>query len=201
MSRSARRCAASCAVTPASVTAPSSKVRSATIGRAETSRIALHGVDELLEVVERLDHEDVGAAALEDGRLLREELVADARAAGSPSGPIEPAMKTSRPTVSRASRASLTGVELICLQLVVEEVVRELAPVRAEAVRLDQVGARVDEADVERDDRVSARADWPLRGSAGGDGARDQGAHPAVADDHRPIRKPFFEPIRHLRRL
>src|SRR5919108_1912763 len=34
-------------------------------------------------------------------------------AVGSPSGPIEPAMKTSRPVVSRAFRASLTAVELI----------------------------------------------------------------------------------------
>src|SRR5262245_39518190 len=34
-------------------------------------------------------------------------------AAGSPSGPIEPPMKTSRPVTSRASRASLTPAEMI----------------------------------------------------------------------------------------
>src|SRR5918911_1861500 len=34
-------------------------------------------------------------------------------AAGSPSGPIEPATKTSRPAISRASRASFTACELI----------------------------------------------------------------------------------------
>ena len=39
----------------------------------------LDRVDELLEVVERLDHEEVGAAALEDARLLAEELAAHPR--------------------------------------------------------------------------------------------------------------------------
>ena len=37
----------------------------------------------------------------------------DTGVADSPSGPIEPAMNTSRPEISRASRASLTAVELI----------------------------------------------------------------------------------------
>ena len=35
-------------------------------------------VDRLVEVVERLDHEEVDAAAVEDRGLLREELAADA---------------------------------------------------------------------------------------------------------------------------
>ena len=39
----------------------------------------LDRVDELLEVVERLDHEEVGAAALEDRGLLGEELPPHAR--------------------------------------------------------------------------------------------------------------------------
>ena len=73
----------------------------------------LHRVDELLEVVERLDHEEVGPAALEHACLLGEELaVARATLAASPSGPIDPAMKTSRPVISRASRASLAPAEL-----------------------------------------------------------------------------------------
>ena len=42
---------------------------------------------------------------------------------------------------------------------------RELAPVRAERVRLDQLGARVDEADVQRDDRIG-RAQVRLLGGA-----------------------------------
>ena len=74
----------------------------------------LDRVDELLEVVERLDHEEVGAAALEDAAPARRRARAATRAdADSPSGPIEPAMNTSRPEISRASRASLTAAELI----------------------------------------------------------------------------------------
>ena len=77
--------------TPASVSAPSSKVSSATIGSAETSRTALDGVDELLEVVERLDHEEVGAAALEDATPARRR----ARAARA-SSPARRAARSSR---------------------------------------------------------------------------------------------------------
>ena len=40
----------------------------------------LHRVDELLEVVERLDHEEVGAPAFEDRGLLGEELAPQAPA-------------------------------------------------------------------------------------------------------------------------
>src|SRR5205085_4781237 len=48
----------------------------------------------------------------------------------------------------------LHGGRVDPLELVLEEVVRELAAVCAEGVRLDELRARVDEADVERDDRV-----------------------------------------------
>ena len=141
------------------------------------------------------------AAAREDRGLLREELVADARARRLAQRPD----RAGDEDVAADGLTRVTGeldrgrVDL--LELVVEEVVRELAPVRAEAVRLDQVGARVDEADVERDDRVGSAEIGLFRAAQAGHGARDQGSHPAVADDHRPIRKPFFEPIRHLRRL
>ena len=79
---------------------------------------AAHGLDrglELLELEEGLDREEVDAAAFEDRRLLGEDLgalVVETRSS-SPSGPIEPAMNTSRPDISRASRASLTAVELM----------------------------------------------------------------------------------------
>ena len=65
-------------------------------------------------------------------------------------------MKTSRPEISRASRASLTAALLIALDLVLEEVRGQLAAVGAERVGLDQVGAGVDEADVEGDDRLGS---------------------------------------------
>ena len=67
-------------VTPASVSAASSKVSSATIGSDETAADGLDRVDELLEVVERLEHEEVGAALLEHRRLLGEELASPRRA-------------------------------------------------------------------------------------------------------------------------
>ena len=70
----ASRSAASRAVTPASVSASSSKVSSATIGSVETPRTRRDRVDELVEVEERLEHEQVDAAALEQRGLLGEEL-------------------------------------------------------------------------------------------------------------------------------
>ena len=64
---------------------------------------------------------------------------------------------------------------------------RELAPVRAERVRLDQVGAGVDEADMEGDDRVG-RAEVRLLGAPQArHGGREQGAHAAVGDDDRAL--------------
>ena len=99
------------------------------------ARDAAHGfdrVDELLEVVERLDHEQVRAAALEHaGLLARTRRAESASVAVSPRGPIEPAMKTSRPVTSRASRASFTAVELICSSSSSRNIVaslRRLAP-------------------------------------------------------------------------
>ena len=145
----------------------------------------LDRVDELLEVVERLDHEQVGAAALEDARLLGEQLVSHARR---------------RRLADRADRAGDEHVASRDLprlagelhrrrvdpfELVLHEVVGELAAVGAERVRLDQVGARVDEAHVERDHRLG-RAKIRLLGRAEpGDGGRDQRAHAAVGDDRR----------------
>ena len=123
-------------------------------------------VDQLVEVVERLEHEQVGAAALEQRGLLREERAPVVLAvACSPIGPIAPPMKTSRPEISRASRASFTRSELIAPSSSSRKCARELAPVGAERVRLDQLGARVDEAEVQRDDALG-RAEVRLLGRA-----------------------------------
>src|ERR1051325_2715564 len=94
--------------------------------------------------------------------------------AGSPSGPIEPPMKMSRPTVSRAWRASLTDVQLICFSSSPREGGGRLGGVRGEVVRLDQVGARVDEADVERDDGFGGAQVGLLGATKARDGARDE---------------------------
>ena len=175
----AQRSAASAARTPPSVSPSASKLISATIGSDETPRTASTAVTQLAEVVERLDHEQVDAAALEQSRLLGEERAAVVVrvVALSPSGPIEPPMKTSRPEISRASRASFTAVRLIALQLALEEVRPELAAVRAEGVRLDQVGAGADEAEVQRDRRSPAPAGSPPPAPAG-PGRRRTAARP-----------------------
>jgi hypothetical protein len=59
----------------------------------------------------------------------------------------------------------LHGSRVDALEVVLEVVLRELPPVRAERVGLDQVGARGDEADVGGDDRVR-RAQVRLLGDA-----------------------------------
>jgi hypothetical protein len=121
--------------------AVASKVISATIGSDETARTAPIAL-ELVQVEERLDHEAGRRRGPRASAPAREELACSAsKRSTSPSGPIEPAMKTSRPDTSRASRASRTPLELIRLEVVLQEVRRELAAVGAEGVRLDQLCA------------------------------------------------------------
>ena len=80
------------------------------------------------------------------------------------------------------------------LELVLEVEPGQLAPVRAERVRLDQLGPGPDEAQVRRDDALG-RADVRLLGAAQArHGAREQRAHAAVADDHGPARQALEEP-------
>ena len=67
--------------------------------------------EQLGELVERLDHEQVDAASFQKARLLGEDGVAVL--GRPPSGPIEPAMNTSAPEISRASRAIFTAASLI----------------------------------------------------------------------------------------
>ena len=163
----------------------------ARIGSDETLRTASIAALELLELEEGLDREEVDAAAFEHRGLLGEDLGALGawNVPGSPSGPIEPAMKTSRPAISRASRASLTPVAVDLEQLVLEVVGGELAAVGAERVRLDQVGAGLDEADVELDDGLGRAQVGLFRAAERGSGARDEDAHAAVGDERRARRR------------
>ena len=81
------------------------------------ARDGANGLDrdhQLVEVEERLEHEQVGAAPFQDRRLLGEEPGALLDGESSPSGPIEPPMKTLLPVTSRASRARRTPAETIC---------------------------------------------------------------------------------------
>jgi hypothetical protein len=78
-------------------------------------------------------------------------------------------------------------------ELLLEVARGELRPVRTERVRLDQLGAGVDEADVDGDDGVR-RADIRLLGAPeplrrGG----DERPHAAVGDDRRSLAKPVEE--------
>ncbi len=142
------RSAASRGVTPASVSAPSSNVISATIGSADTARTAADRVHELLQVVERLDHEQVGAASLEHARLLAAEVLTDPRGRRFAERPDRTADEDVPARDLPRLAGQLDGSRVDPLELVLEEVVGQLAAVRAERVGLDQLGAGVDEADV-----------------------------------------------------
>jgi hypothetical protein len=149
---------------------------------------------QLVEVVERLEHEQVDPASLEHPRLLGAELrpvvpgeldVAEradrARDEDVPPGDL----------ARLAGDADRGGVDL--LELVGEVLARELRPVRAEGVRLDQLGARPDVTEMHLEHALG-RAEVRFLGAAQpGDGAREQGAHAAVGDDRRLLGEPLLE--------
>ena len=157
----------------------------------------LDRVDQLLEVVERLDHEQVGAAPLEHRRLLREEVAADARCRRL----AERADRAGDEHVSSRDLSRLPGEldrrRVDRLDLVLEEVAGELPAVAAEAVRLDQLRAGVDEADVERDDRVRGAEVRLLGRAQPGDRGRDERSHAAVGHDRRARSEPVEEATGH----
>ena len=99
---------------------------------------------DLVEIAERLEDEEIGAAVVSAVHLLAEHrarLVAARRPYGSrrtPSGPTAPATSTSSPA---ASRAIFAAARLSSRDLRLEPVLRELEPVRAEAVRLEHLRA------------------------------------------------------------
>ena len=160
---------------------------------------------ELVEVEERLDHEEVDAAAFEHARLLgversvlgrveHLELAERADRAGDED--------VSAGDLPRLARQAHPGrVEL--LERVVEHEARELPPVRAEGVRLDQLGARGNVARVHRDDALRRADVRLLRAAQPGHGARDERAHPAVGDERRAVAETFEKAAhrtRHCRR-
>ncbi len=150
---------------------------------------ALDRVHQLVEVVERLDHEQVRSSALEHLGLLGEELPAHARGGRLSEGPDGAADEDVAPGRLARVAGQLDRGRVDLLELVLEEVLGELAPVRAEAVRLDQLGARVDKADVEGDDGVRGAQVCLLGAAQARHGGRDERSHPAVADDCRAVRE------------
>ena len=86
--------------------------------------------------------------------------------------------------LARLAREADAGrVEL--LERVVEHDARELAAIRAERVRLDQLGACRDVAGMHRDDALGRPDVGLLRAAQALHGARDERAHPAVGDERR----------------
>jgi hypothetical protein len=154
---------------------------------------------ELVELVERLDHENVYAAAVEHLGLFGEDL-----RSLLPRQALGVAERTDRACdedvasgdLARLARQLHAGA-VDPLQVVLEVELGQLAPVGAEGVRLDQVRARADEARVKRHDAFG-RLEVRLLGTAQArDGARDEHAHPAVADDDRAIGQTLFESTAH----
>src|SRR5262249_23502339 len=131
---------------------------------------------ELAEVEERLDHEEVDSAAFEDARALRvlaggadgagDEDVAAGDLAGLPG--------------------ELDGVARDPLEVVLEEVLGEPVAARSEGVRLDQVGAGPDVAEVDVDDALGRAQVRLLGASEAPHGACEDGAHAAVGNDRGP---------------
>ena len=173
-------------------------MRSATIGSDETAADRLDRRDELVEVEERLDHEQVDAAALEHARLLGVQRPVLAR--------VEDLQLAERPDragdqhvapgdVARLARqADARRVDR--LELVLEQLPRQLAAVGAEGVRLDQLGSGADVARVHRDHALG-RAQVRLLGTAQSGCRPDQErAHAAVGHDRRAGAQPLEE-VRH----
>ena len=167
-------------------------------------RDAPHGRDrvhELLEVEERLEHEEVGAAVLEHRRLLREELEPLLRARRLAERPDRAADEDVAARQLPRLAGELHRGRVDPLELVVQVVGGELPAVRAERVRLDQLRAGVDEAHVQRDDRLG-RPQVRLLGRAQ---ARHRGGqkrpHPAVGDDRRALLQACLETAGHARNL
>ncbi len=143
---------------------------------------------ELLEVVEGLEHEDVGSASFEDAGLRGERLrLVNAHRADCPADPELPAGDLPR------LAGELDGRRVDLLELVLEVVLCELGPVGAERVRLDQLRARVDEADVHRRHGVGGAQVRLLGAAEARDRGREDDAHPAVRDDRRPVAQPLEE--------
>jgi hypothetical protein len=152
-------------------------------------RHVLHRRDrrlELVELEERLDHEEVDSAALEQPRLLEEDGVGVL-----PAGrPLEVAEGPDRARhehrhardLTRLARQLHAALDDL-LHAVVEELRRELSPVRPERVRLDHVGAGADEPLVDRDHGLGGLQVRLLRTAEARDGRGQHRAGAAVRDD------------------
>ncbi len=166
---------------------------------------AADGLDrrlELVELEEGLDGEEVDAAALEDGGLLGEDLLALVGldrlvAEGADRAGDEHVAARDLPRLACQLDAGAVDVR----ELVLEVAGGELAAVGAERVRFDHVRPGLDEADVELDDGLG-RAQVRLFGDADArHGAGDEDAHAPVRDERRAVGESLEEAVGHRRSL
>jgi len=165
-------------------------------------RDSAHGLDrglELVQLVERLDHEQVDSPPVQEQGLLGEDLAAllgrnrrqiAERADRSRDEDLAP---RDLPRLPRELHARAVDA----LEVVLEVLLGQFPPVCAEGVRLDQVGTGPDEARVQGDNALR-RADVRLLGAAEPrHRAGDQYPHSAVADDDRPVVQTLLESAAH----
>ena len=137
--------------------------------------------DQLVELVERLDHEEVDAAAFQQRRLLGEDRLALLR---------RPAERADRAGDEDVRAGDLARVPRNLHRrlvhrgdVVLEVVLRELAAVGSERVRLDHVRAGPDEAEVEREHALGRPQVRLLGAAEARHRARDERAHSSVAHE------------------
>ncbi len=154
----------------------------------------------IVQVVERLDHEQVDASPLQELRLLGKD-----RAPLLMESP-DLAEGADRPCDEHVLPRDLTGVPgdlhrgfVDHGDVVLEVVLCELSSVCAERVRLDELCAGADEPEVEREDALGGAQIGLLGAAEPRNGARDEHAHTAVGHDRGPLRKTLEEPVGHPR--
>ena len=162
---------------------------------------------QLVEVAERLEQQDVGAAFEEALDLLAEGVAhdlshGDARGRGRvPRGArsTRPRARPSCPATSRASRASCAARRLIRPARSARPYGARRKPVGAERVRLDRVRAGLDVLTVDRADQLRLRLDEAVeRRALRHSPAEQQRAHRAVKQQ-RGTRQPLGEGAPHVR--
>ena len=195
-SSAASRAAASAASTPPAASASSSNVSSATIGSDETAAHRLDRRDEVVDVEERLDHEEVDAAPLEHPRLLGVERAV--RVAVEHLELAERADRAGDHHVAAGDVARLAGEadagRVDRLELVVEAAWPRACAGWRRTCSSRSARRRRRCSSRGRRRRSRARRRFASSGSAGRGRAGEERTHAAVRDDRRAATEPFGSP-------